>query len=120
MTMENTLGVNFNFGRAHWSAENFLKFQEILANQAGVNWEIFQTHKRDGTCPPPPYKEPLMWLVYATDGAQIPWRQCEKIVPKLLNLADSWGEEDDDSGQVYLLVQGMREAVRRHRPIEFW
>jgi hypothetical protein len=118
--MNDSLGVNFNFGRAHWSAEAFLKFQERLAALAGVNWEILQTHKQDGTCPPPPYKEPLAYILYANEStAEIPWRQCEKIATRLCVVIGPWPAEDDDRVQALFLVVGLNEAVRKHRPIEF-
>ena len=112
--------LTFNYGSARWWPDGFNRFRERLAVILGVQWETLLTNVREAGYPPPPYKEPLMYLLFHSDcEGDITWRQCERIAARLREVVASWPEGDYDRDQALKLAEGMGEAFRRHRSIEF-
>lgn len=80
-----------------------------LSETVGLNWETLQTSIREAAIPQPPYKEPLMYLIYLTP--EIPWRQCGRVAERLWKIPDL--REEAEAGQ---LADNLARAHLAHRP----
>ena len=83
------------------------ELRQRLATAIGLSWEVVQTSIREAAIPQPPYKEPLMYLIYLIP--EIPWRQSEKVASRLYGLGTP-GQE------ALSLWAGLVESYHHHRP----
>lgn len=84
------------------------ELRQRLAALVGLNWETVQTSIQEATFPQPPYREPLMYLIYPVP--EIPWRQCEKVALRLHSL--------EEAGEALSIWGDLIEASHDHRPYQ--
>lgn len=85
------------------------ELRKSLAVSVGLNWDNVQTSLREAAFPQPPYKEPLMYLIYLLP--EIPWRQCERVSSRLLYQDAFPGTEE-----ALHLAEDLMKAYMAHRP----
>jgi hypothetical protein len=113
--MDEEREITFNIGKARWWQSDFDKLRGRIAAEIGVNWETVQANAREAGFPPPPYKEPLMYVLFASGGSSIPWRQAEKVAIRLRDVVLPLGL---DFAKVLELAEGLEESYRKHRTFE--
>lgn len=89
------------------------ELRQYLASAVGLNWETLQTSIREAAFPQPPYKEPLLYLLYPLP--EIPWRQCGKVAERLAKVAVGFPPLSSESEtQVDRLTQDLSRAYVAH------
>jgi len=120
------MGLDFDGAEAHWAYSGFNRFREKLASDCG-----FSLRDMDG------FKNPVI----NPNGKELPWtnqggdlqdflhhsdcdgkltpKQIKKICPALEKAIKNWENDEFDTQQALLLIDGMKDCIAKNKPLIF-
>ncbi|ACK88851.1 hypothetical protein BCAH820_4398 [Bacillus cereus AH820] len=112
------MGLAFNHSSAHWGYSGFNNFRRKLASQVGFNLDEMEGFggEVDWDTVTDDIKD---FLDHSDcDGSLTP-EQCEVIYPRLLELVESWDDNDRDKQNAIILADDMKYCVENNLTLEF-
>lgn len=113
------MGLDFNYGDAHFSYGGFHNFRTELANLANLpdldNMEGFR-----GAIKWNLYKDDIIPLLRHSDcDGELTVKECLQIIPRLSKLIDPLSDEDYVKFKGKQLIESMEEAVENKDSLRF-
>lgn len=112
------MGINFSHGKATWSYTGFGSFRARLAETTDIKLEDMRGF--GGEQEWSTIKDPITILLNHSDcdGELLP-AECQALVPRLLEIIESWPADDYDKIHGLNLAEGMTLARRKNEPFYF-
>jgi xanthine dehydrogenase molybdopterin-binding subunit B len=111
------MGIDFSHGGAHWGYGGFYRFRQCVADEIGINLDEMEGF--GGTTPWKGIRDPICFLLNHSDcDGHLTVKQCQVVSPRLRELVAKW-PDDYDRQNALRLADGMDEAAKKGRPLEF-
>ena len=114
------MGLGFVQSDASWSYSGFMHFRERLAEDIGIILRDMYGFGEDDGISWNTIDSDLFPLLNHSDceGEMSP-QECAQVAPALRKILESWPDEDYDTIQGLLLVEGMERCADEGIPLEF-
>ncbi|WP_416808878.1 hypothetical protein [Bacillus thuringiensis] len=112
------MGLDFNHSSAHWGYSGFNNFRRKLAREIDLDldamvgfggvfsWDLVEDDIKD-------------FLDHSDCEGDLTPEQCEIIYPRLLELVESWDDNDRDKQNAIILADDMKYCCENNLTLEF-
>ena len=117
------MGIAFSHGEASWSYSGFHRFRKRIAESININLEEMEGFTKNGKSWGTVNDDIKLLLNHSDCDGILTIFECEKIIPRLSQIINIWGNKEDfydyDKDRGIMLIEGMKKAIAENTDLRF-